>query len=34
MVTVGLDLRKRNITACALEEAGAVLAAHRRLDCT
>ena len=32
MVTVGLDLHKRYITACALDEAGAVLAEHRRLE--
>ena len=32
MVTVGFDLHKRYITACALDPAGAVLAEHRRLD--
>jgi hypothetical protein len=32
MVTVGLDLHKRYITACALDAAGTVLAEHRRLE--
>jgi hypothetical protein len=32
MVTVGLDLHKRYITACALDDAGTVLAEHRRLE--
>jgi hypothetical protein len=32
MVTVGLDLHKRYITACALDESGTVLAEHRRLE--
>lgn len=32
MVTVGLDLHKRYITACALDVAGTGLAASRRLD--
>ena len=32
MVTVGLDLHKRYITACALDALGAVLAEHRRLE--
>ncbi|MGQ0766946.1 MAG: IS110 family transposase [Gemmatimonadota bacterium] len=34
MVTVGLDLHKRYITACALDDTGVVLAEHRRLDPT
>jgi transposase len=34
MVTVGLDLHKRYITACALDDAGTVLAEARRLDPT
>jgi hypothetical protein len=34
MVTVGLDLHKRYITACALDASGAVLAEHRRLEPT
>ena len=33
MVTVGLDLHKRYITACALDDAGTVLAEHRRSSC-
>jgi len=32
MVTVGLDLHKRYITACALDALGTVLAEHRRLE--
>jgi transposase len=32
MITVGLDLHKRYITACALDESGTVLAEHRRLE--
>jgi len=32
MVTIGLDLHKRYITACALDDAGTVLAEHRRLE--
>jgi hypothetical protein len=28
---VGLDLHKRYITACALDEAGQVIAEHRRI---
>ena len=32
MVTVGLDLHKRYITACALDASGTVLAEHRRLE--
>jgi transposase len=32
MVTVGCDLHKRYITACALDESGTVLAEHRRLE--
>jgi hypothetical protein len=32
MVTDGLDLHKRHITACALDASGAVLAEHRRLE--
>jgi transposase len=32
MVTVGLDLHKRYITACALDASGGVLAEHRRLE--
>jgi transposase len=32
MVTVGLDLHKRCITACALDDAGTVLAERRRLE--
>jgi transposase len=32
MVTVGLDLHKRYITACALDALGAVRAEHRRLE--
>lgn len=32
MITVGLDLHKRYITACALDDAGTVLAEHRRLE--
>ena len=32
MVTVGLDLHKRSLTACALDEAGTIVAEHRRLD--
>jgi transposase len=32
MVTVGLDLHKRYITACAMDDAGTVLAEHRRLE--
>lgn len=32
MVTVGLDLHKGYITACALNETGMVLAEHRRLE--
>ena len=31
MIWVGLDLHKRYITACALDEGGAVVAEHRRL---
>src|SRR4030042_1005851 len=31
MIWVGLDLHKRYITACAVDEAGAVVAEHRRL---
>jgi transposase len=31
MIWVGLDLHKRYITACALDEAGVVVAEHRRL---
>ena len=34
MVTVGLDLHKRYITACATDANGAVLAEVRRLDPT
>jgi transposase len=34
MVTVGLDLHKRYITACALDDAGTVLAESRRLEPT
>ena len=34
MVTVGLDLHKRYITACAIDANGAVLAEVRRLDPT
>jgi hypothetical protein len=30
MVTVGLDLHKRSITACARDDAGTILAEHRR----
>ena len=32
MVTVGLDLHKRYITAGALDDTGTVLAEHRRLE--
>ena len=32
MVTVGLDLHKRYITACAVDDSGIVLAEHRRLE--
>ena len=32
MITVGLDLHKRYITACALDDAGTVLSEHRRLE--
>jgi transposase len=32
MVTVGLDLHKRYITACALNEGGTTLTEHRRLE--
>jgi transposase len=32
MVTVGLDVHKRYITGCALDDGGAVLAQHRRLE--
>lgn len=32
MVAVGLDLQKRYITACAVDDAGTVLAEHRRLE--
>jgi hypothetical protein len=32
MVTVGLDLHKRYVTACALDAYGVVLAEHRRLE--
>lgn len=32
MITVGLDLHKRYITACALDNAGTVLSEHRRLE--
>ena len=32
MVTVGLDLLTRYITACALDATGTVLAEHRRLE--
>ena len=32
MVTVGLDLHKRYITACAIDDAGTVLAEIRRLE--
>jgi hypothetical protein len=32
MVTVGLDLHKRYVTACALDALGTVLAEHRRLQ--
>ena len=32
MVTVGLDLHKRYITAAAVDDAGTVLAEHRRLE--
>lgn len=32
MITVGLDLHKRYITACALDGSGTVLAEHRRLE--
>lgn len=31
MIWVGLALHKRYITACALDDAGAVVAEHRRL---
>jgi hypothetical protein len=31
MTWVGLDLHKRYITACALDDAGTVVAEHRRL---
>jgi transposase len=31
MLWVGLDLHKRYITACAVDEAGGVVAEHRRL---
>jgi len=31
MIWVGLDLHKRYITACAIDDAGAVVAEHRRL---
>jgi hypothetical protein len=31
MIWVGLDLHKRYVTACALDDAGAVVAEHRRL---
>ena len=31
MIGVGLDLHKRYITACALDEGGAVVAEQRRL---
>ena len=32
MITVGLDLHKRYITACALDNADTVLSEHRRLE--
>jgi len=32
MIWVGLDLHKRYITACALDDVGAVVAEHRRLS--
>jgi transposase len=34
MIWVGLDLHKRYITACAMDESGAIVAEHRRLPPT
>lgn len=31
MIWVGLDLHKKYITACAMDEAGGIVAEHRRL---